>query len=111
MIERYSGRDRILKDQPSTSATKEDAQWWDTAEDHRFALEVLQLKLRRDILKFISQDPRTDEEIAKKFAIDCQLVKYHLALLEKALVVELVESLYRLTAIGILYLNNVENRR
>jgi hypothetical protein len=33
---------------------KEDAKWWETADDHRFALEVLQLKLRREILKFIA---------------------------------------------------------
>jgi predicted HTH transcriptional regulator len=100
-----------FKVNPSTTAIEDNAKWWETADDHRFALEVLQLKLRRDILKFIRQDPRTEEEIAEKFALDNRLAKYHLELLEKALVVERIESFCRLTAIGILYLNNVENRR
>ncbi len=110
MIEMYSDRDRNLKDQPSIDASKEEAQWWETAEDHRFALEVLQQRLRRDILKFISQGPRTEEDIAKKFSINGQLAKYHLDLLEKALVINRAGSFFQLTSTGALYLNNVDKQ-
>ena len=57
-----------------------------TAEDHRFALEVLQLKLRRKILKFIRDKKRTTEEIQEQFKLNAFLANFHLALLEKALV-------------------------
>jgi len=43
---------------------------WELAEGHRFALEVLQLRIRRDILKFIAEGVFSTEEIAEKFGID-----------------------------------------
>jgi len=89
---------------------KEDAKWWETADDHRFALEVLQLKLRREILKFIANTPRKKEEIMENFSLNDGLAKYHLDLLEKALVVERKGPFYLSTSTGNLYLNNVENK-
>jgi hypothetical protein len=62
-----------------------DAKWWETAEDHRFALEVLQLRLRRNILKFLAQDAntRTIEEIEKEFSLNSNQAMYHLAMLKR----------------------------
>ncbi len=88
-----------------------DARWWETAEDHRFALEVLQLRLRRQILKFLGKKTRTHEEIEEEFSLDYHQTAYHLAMLEKGLVIEHVPGGYRPTATGRLYLENVEGRR
>ncbi len=87
------------------------AKWWESAEDHRFALEVLQLRMRRQILKFIGSSIRTKEEIAKEFGLSAEQAEYHLALLEKALAIEHIECCYRATPTGILYLENVESKR
>lgn len=94
-----------------SSMDEKDAKWWETADDHRFALEVLQLKLRREILKFIANRPRKKEEIMENFSLNEGLARYHLDLLEKALVVERKEPFYLLTSTGNLYLNNVENKQ
>ncbi len=88
-----------------------DAKWWETAEDHKFALEVLQLRLRRNILKFLGHGTRTRDEIEKEFGLGEEQAKYHLAMLEKGLVVEHIGDGYRSTLTGRLYLEKVENRR
>ncbi len=88
-----------------------DARWWETAEDHRFALEVLQLRLRRKILKFLGQEIRTRVDIEIEFGLNTQQAEYHLAMLEKGLVIERAEGGYRSTLTGRLYLEKVENRR
>jgi hypothetical protein len=90
------------------SAANGQAKWWVTAEDHRFALEVLQLRLRRKILKFISCKMRTFGEIKEEFDLSTFLAFYHLSMLVKALVIEETESGYRATPTGILYLEKVE---
>ncbi len=82
--------------------------WWESAEGHRFALEVLQLRLRRDILKFIGDGVAPAEVVAEKFGIDERRAAFHLAMLEKALVVERVIGGYRSTPTGLLYLEKVE---
>ncbi|MGA9099944.1 MAG: helix-turn-helix domain-containing protein [Methanotrichaceae archaeon] len=87
------------------------AKWWETAEGHRFALEVLQLGMRRKILRFIGSGTMTKEEIAKDFGLRDEQAEYHLAPLEKALVIEHTESGYRVTPTGILYLDRVELKR
>ncbi|KQC15763.1 MAG: hypothetical protein APR56_12365 [Methanosaeta sp. SDB] len=81
---------------------------WESAEEHRFALEVLQLRVRRDILKFIAGGVFSTEEIAEKFGIDEGQAAFHLAMLDKALVAEPVSGGYRSTPTGLLYLKNVE---
>ena len=45
------------------SAPGEDKKWYETTEGHRFIGEVLQLRNRRKILKFIGQGIKTKEEI------------------------------------------------
>jgi DNA-binding transcriptional ArsR family regulator len=91
---------------PSSSA-----KFWETAEDHRFALEVLQLRTRRDIMKFIGRGTRTAKEIAKEFRLSRPQAEYHLALLEKALVVEPRDEGYGCTLAGSLYLEQAERWR
>jgi hypothetical protein len=90
-----------------------EAKWWETAEDHRFALDVLQLRLRRSILKFLGREGciRAVEDIENEFNLSSNQAIYHLAMLEKGLVIEQVEGGYRATATGVLYLEKVEGRR
>ncbi|HWQ19392.1 MAG TPA: hypothetical protein VN455_06400 [Methanotrichaceae archaeon] len=88
-----------------------EAKWWETAEDHRFALEVLQLGLRRRMLKFIGPGTKTLDEVAREFGIKAELAEYHLALLEKALVIERIDGSYRSTLTGRAYLENVKSRQ
>jgi hypothetical protein len=107
----YSGGDQRLDPDSAISTEHGDNKWWETAEDHRFALEVLQLKVRRNILKFIGHGLRTKEEICEEFKLENNQAEYHLALLEKALVIERFVDGYRSTSTGILFLNNVENKR
>lgn len=88
-----------------------EAKSWETPEEHRFALEVLQLRLRREILKFLGSGARAKQEVEKEFDLKPEQAEYHLALLEKALVVERSEGIYGITATGRLYLEKVEARR
>ena len=90
--------------------SRSEAKWWESAEDHKFALEVLQLRLRRNILKFMDQEIRTRDEIEKEFGLGAELTRYHLDMLEKGLVIEQVDDGYRSTLTGRLYLEKVENR-
>ena len=83
-------------------------EWWESAEEHRFALEVLQLRERRDILKFIGTGAASTEEVSEMFGIDQRRAAFHLAMLEKAMVVEPWGSGFRSTPIGLLYLEKVE---
>jgi len=85
-----------------------EARWWDSAEGHRFALEVLQLRARRAILKMVDDGVGSPEEIAEMLGIDGGLAAFHLAMLERALVVEAVDGVYRPTPTGRLYLERVE---
>lgn len=85
--------------------------WWETPEEHRFALEVLQLPLRRRILKFLGSGARAKQEVEAEFGLQPEQADYHLALLEKALVIEKADGSYRATKTGVLYLERVEARR
>lgn len=89
---------------------REEPRWWESAEDHRFALVVLQLRIRRDILKFIDEEIRSAEEVAKEFGINEGRAAFHLAMLEKALVVERVIGGYKSTLVGLLYIKEVDDR-
>jgi predicted transcriptional regulator len=100
-----------MADKSPLNLTSKVAQWWETAEDHRFALEVLQLKVRRDIMKILASEPKTLEDITKAFGLKESQAEFHLALLEKALVVERSGEGYGLTPTGVLYLEKVEARR
>lgn len=95
----------------SDNQNSSNAKWWESAEDHRFALDVLQLGLRRKILKFIGSSIKTKEEIANEFGLKDVQAEYHLALLEKALVIDNVKGGYKATPTGKLYLEHVESKR
>jgi hypothetical protein len=84
--------------------------WWEGPEDHRFALEVLQLPLRRKMLSFIAGGVRSNCQIARELDLGVPLAEYHLQMLEKALVIEQTEGGWRATTTGQLYLENAEDR-
>lgn len=85
--------------------------WWWTAEEHRNALIVLQLRLRRGILKFVAQGPKSLQQVCEEFDLTPERADYHLSMLEGALVIERTEQLFAITSTGVLYLENVEARR
>ncbi len=85
--------------------------WWVTAEEHRNALIVLQLRLRRDILKFIASGPKSSEQICQRFNLSPEKAGYHLCMLEAALVIKRCGEILDITPTGVLYLENVEARR
>lgn len=84
------------------------AKWWETAEDHRFALEVLQLPQRRRILRFLAGGSKTRDQIEAEFKLSTTQAEYHLSMLEKALVVERAQDGLKATPTGILYLERVD---
>jgi len=94
-----------------SSDEKNKATWWEGAKEHRFALEVLQLGLRRKMLSFIAGGMKRNEQIAKELDLGAALAEYHLQMLEKALVIERAQGCWRVTPTGFLYLEKVEARR
>ena len=84
--------------------------WWETADDHKFALDVLQLGLRRRILRFIGFKIRSRREIEKNFGLSSFVAEFHLAMLEKALVIERFEDEFKITSTGLLYLEKVDEK-
>lgn len=105
------GYDQSLLDLLKPSAPGEEKKWYEAepAEGHRFLGEVLQLRNRRKILKFIGLGVKTKEEIERTFGLNESVAGVHLALLEKALVIEKVGEWYKSTPIGIAYLKNFED--
>ncbi|MDQ1261965.1 MAG: hypothetical protein QG575_1146 [Euryarchaeota archaeon] len=89
------------------SDKKNEAKWWESAEDHRFALEVLQLPLRRKMLKIIAGGMKSNEQIAEELGLGAVPAKYHLQMLEKALVIEQTQGGWIATPTGLLYLKYV----
>lgn len=94
-----------------SSEEESGAKWWDTAEAHRFALEVLQLPLRRKMLKAIARGGVKSGQIEKEFDLSPIQAEYHLRMLEKALVIEPIKDGWRATTTGLLYLERVETGR
>jgi hypothetical protein len=74
------------------SAPGEDKKWYEAepAEGHRFLGDVLQLRIRREIMKSIGLGIRTKREIERTFGLNEIVTEVHLALLEKAVVIEKV---------------------
>jgi len=91
------------------SDKKNEAKSWEGAEGHRFALEVLQLPLRRKMLKIIADGMKNNKQIAKELDLGLA-AEYHLQMLEKALVIEQTEGGWIATPTGLLYLKYVETR-
>ncbi|MDD2837214.1 MAG: hypothetical protein PHY05_13820 [Methanothrix sp.] len=91
------------------SAPGEDKKWYETSNGHRFAGEVLQLPIRRKIMKYIGSGIKSKEEIERNFGLNEAAVELHLGLLERAVVIEKIENGYRSTPIGIAYQKNFED--
>ena len=87
---------------------KSEAKWWEGAKDHRFALEVLQLPLRRRMLSLMAAGLKSNEQVASELDLPVHLTEYHLQMLEKALVIEPTEGGWIVTPTGQLYLKHVE---
>ncbi|MCJ7443404.1 MAG: helix-turn-helix domain-containing protein [Methanotrichaceae archaeon] len=83
--------------------------WWETSEGHRFAGEVLQLRVKREIMKFIGTGIKTKTEIERTFGLSEKVAGLHISLLEKAEMIEMVDEGYRSTLIGTAYLKNFED--
>ena len=82
---------------------------WQGPEGHRFALEVLQLSLRRQMLRLIAGGMKDAEQIGQALKLSPSLVDYHLFMLEKALVVERCEAGWEASRTGRLFLEKVES--
>ena len=83
---------------------------WEGAEGHRFALEVLQLSLRRKMLRLIAGGMKDAEQIGQALKLSPSLVEYHLSMLEKALVVERGEAGWEASRTGRLFLDKVDEK-
>ena len=81
---------------------------WEGAEGHRFALEVLQLPLRRRMLRLIAGGMKDARQMGAELKLSPSLADYHLSMLEKALVIERYEAGWRATSTGLLFLDKVE---
>ena len=84
------------------------ALWWEGAEGHRFALEVLQLSLRRQMLRLIASGMNDARQMGAELNLSSSLAEYHLSMLEKALVIERHEAGWMVTSTGLLFLEKVE---
>ena len=83
---------------------------WQGPEGHRFALEVLQLSLRRRMLRLIVGGMKNAEQIGQALKLSPALVEYHLSMLEKALVVERSEAGWEASRTGLLFLEKVDEK-
>jgi len=83
-------------------------EWWEGPECHRFALEVLQLSLRRRMLRLVASGMKDAEQIGQALKISPALAEYHLFMLEKALVVERSGVGWGITSTGLLFLEKVD---
>jgi len=83
---------------------------WEGPEGHRFALEVLQLSLRRRMLRLVAGGVKDAAQIGEALKLSLSLAEYHLSMLEKALVIERFEEGWRATSTGRLFLEKVEGR-
>ena len=81
---------------------------WQGAEGHRFALEVLQLPLRRRMLRLVASGMNAARQLGAELNLSSPLVEYHLSMLEKALVIQRHEAGWRVTSTGLLFLEKVE---
>ena len=88
---------------------KDQDRGWQGPEGHRFALEVLQLALRRQMLRLVAGGMKDREQIGQALKLSPSLVDYHLFMLEKALVVERCEAGWEASRTGRLFLEKVES--
>ena len=83
---------------------------WEGPEGHRFALEVLQLALRRRMLRLVAGGMADAEQIGQALNLSPSLAEYHLFMLEKALVVDRSEAGWVASRTGLLFLEKVDEK-
>ena len=88
---------------------KDQDRGWQGSEGHRFALEVLQLSLRRKMLRLVAGGMKDAEQIGQALNLSPSLAEYHLFMLEKALVVDRSEAGWEASRTGRLFLEKVES--
>ncbi len=81
---------------------------WEGPEGHRFALEVLQLTLRRKMLRLVASGMKDAEQIGQALKLSPALAEYHFSMLEKALVIERCGEGWKVTSTGLLFLEKVD---
>ena len=81
---------------------------WQGPDGHRFALEALQLSLRRQMLRLVAGGMKDAEQIGQALKLRPALAEYHLSMLEKALVIERSGEGWGITSTGLLFLEKVE---
>jgi len=84
---------------------------WEGPEGHRFALEVLQLTLRRKMLQLIAGGMKDAEQIGQALKLSPAVASYHLTMLEKALVIERCGEGWMASPTGLLFLEKVDGGR
>lgn len=90
------------------SDEKNETRWWEGADGHRYALEVLQHPQRREMLRLIAGGMKDGEQIAVRLALPASRVLYHLQMLQRALVIEQADGSWWISPTGELYLKHVE---
>ena len=83
---------------------------WEGPEGHRFALEVLQLSLRRQMLRLVAGGMNDAEQIGQALKLSPSLAEFHLFMLEKALVIERCEAGWQASLTGRLFLEKVDEK-
>ncbi len=95
---------------PPDEKDRDQDRGWQGPEGHRFALEVLQLSLRRQMLRLVAGGLKDAEQIGQALNISPSLVEYHLSMLEKALVIEKGEAGWEVSHTGRLSLEKVDEK-
>lgn len=90
------------------SDKKIETRWWEGADGHRYALEVLQHPLRREMLRLIAGGMKDGEQIAVMLDLPASRALYHLQMLQRALVIDQGERGWMVSPTGELYLKHVE---
>ena len=89
---------------------KDQDRGWQGSEGHRFALEVLQLALRRRMLRLVAGGMKDAKQIGQALNLSPSLAEYHLFMLEKALVVDRSEAGWEASRTGQLFLEKVDEK-
>ena len=74
--------------------------------DHSRAYRTMMNQTRRELLKYIGTDIRTDHQIEKEFQTDFEQLRYHLSMLEQLLYIMNTKKGWKSTPRGIGFSNN-----
>ena len=74
--------------------------------DHSRAYRTMMNQTRRELLKYIGTDIRTDRQMEIEFQTDIEQLRYHLSMLEQLFYIMNTESGWKATPRGIGFLEN-----